>query len=301
MFFWGYDEDGKKKYYNTNSNKITMTPVYDEAPLSETIVLPTAEKQLKNYGYTDAEVLEIQKRLKDANSINSTVSETSTNPNGSLVSNSAQSLKNTALYQKASLQIEKNKLDAMNSSNEIKKKQLDLMDYNLTMQGQIYSQLFELNEALKALTIATKEQKFVGGDTSVHIDTSKLTEANTKIAQGVENQIATNAKLVENLTKKNEHLDYLKNGSDSLKNSKGDVIKPREVSALNDAEQHIDIKSLNTFDSQHFIDSIQASENTNEEDILKIEELLKKFTLFDKTKFETELNQNLFVKGGLNG
>lgn len=301
MFFWGYDEDGKKKYYNTNSNKITMTPVYDEAPLSETIVFPTAEKQLKNYGYTDAEVLEIQKRLKDANSINSTVSETSTNPNGSLVSNSAQSLKNTALYQKASLQIEKNKLDAMNSSNEIKKKQLDLMDYNLTMQGQIYSQLFELNEALKALTTATKEQKFVGGDTSVHIDTSKLTEANTKIAQGVENQIATNAKLVENLTKKNEHLDYLKNGSDSLKNSKGDVIKPREVSALNDAEQHIDIKSLNTFDSQHFIDSIQASENTNEEDILKIEELLKKFTLFDKTKFETELNQNLFVKGGLNG
>lgn len=258
----------------------------------------TMESELKNYGYTDAEVLEIQKRLNDANSINSTVSGTSSSPNGSLVSNSAQSLSNTALYQQASLQIERNKVDAMNASNEIQRQKLDVMDANLIVQSQIL-------EALKSLTTATKEQKLTTGDIkvnpSIHVDTTKLTEANAKIAEGVENQIETNAKLVENLTKKNEHLDYLKNGSDSLKNSKGDVIKPREVSALNDAEQHIDIKSLNTFDSQHFIDSIQASENTNEEDILTIEELLKKFTLFDKTKFETELNQNLFVKGGLNG
>jgi hypothetical protein len=195
-------------------------------------------------------------------------------------------------------------LSAKNSEVINQNKIIAVLSENLLALNKSVATLATLPKVTAEVNLSTKRVISTStsqGDSSAKKTAESLESLVVTLTEGVNDQKTTNEKIIENLTKKNEHLDYLKNGSDSLKNSKGDVIKPREVSALNDAEQHIDIKSLNTFDSQHFIDSLQASENTNEEDILKIEELLKKFTLFDKTKFETELNQNLFVKGGLNG
>lgn len=217
---------------------------------------PTFEQNLKNYGYTDAEVIEIKKRLADADAINSTVDsvtstdshgQTSTNAKGSLVSNSAQSLQNTALYQKSRLEIEKAKLDAINYQNQINQKQLDSMDASLVMQSLLLGQIQDLTNATKAQKL---NPTFQAGQTNVTLDTSALSTATQALANGVADQTATNAKIVENLTKHNEHLDYLKNGDSSLKDSSGSVVKPREVEAKNNAENHIYKHAENTHDHQ---------------------------------------------------
>lgn len=126
------------------------------------------------------------------------------------------------------------------------------------------------------------------------IDTSALTEANQKIAEGVEDQKATNAKLVEKLDKQIEHYDFLKDGKDTLKDSKGNVIKPREVKAKNDAEHHIDKEAFNKFDSSVLIDSLDEIDKDFDSDVETIKNLFSSILVLDKEKFEDELNQNLF-------
>lgn len=79
-----------------------------------------------------------------------------------------------------------------------------------------------------------------------NIDTKALVEANQVIASGVEDQKATNAKIVEKIDKQMEHYDFLKDGTIELKDSNGDIIKPREVQAKKDAEKFIDQKDINT-------------------------------------------------------
>jgi len=83
-----------------------------------------------------------------------------------------------------------------------------------------------------------------------NIDISALTTANKTIAEGVQNQIQTNAKIVENLDKKNEHYDFQKEGTPELKDSGGNQISPREVEAKKNAEQLIEQEDTNktTFD-----------------------------------------------------
>lgn len=65
------------------------------------------------------------------------------------------------------------------------------------------------------------------------------------LTDGINDQKTTNEKIVENLTKKNEQLDFLKNGSDALKDSNNEVIKPREIQAKKYAEDFIDKESMN--------------------------------------------------------
>lgn len=113
-------------------------------------------------------------------------------------------------------------------------------EYSLIMQSQII-------EAIQNLKLTTGT---INVNPSVHVDTAPLAKANETIASGVEDQKATNAKIVENLAKKNEQLDFLKNGSDSLKDSNGNAIKPQEVQAKINAEQLIEQADTNktTFD-----------------------------------------------------
>lgn len=126
---------------------------------------------------------------------------------------------------------------------------------NILMQGQILL-------AIQALTTATQNQKLEAsfGNVSVNMNTEalnsntqktaeaieKIATANEKIALGQESQISTNVKIVENIEKKNEYLDFQKDGKSDLKDSNGTVIKPREIQAKKDAEQLIEQESTNT-------------------------------------------------------
>lgn len=126
------------------------------------------------------------------------------------------------------------------------------------------------------------------------IDTSALTTATATLATGVENQIATNAKIVEKLDKEIEHYDFLAKGVDTLKDSKGNIIKPREVEAKNNAEHHIDKESFNKFDSSVLIDSLDEIDKDFDSDVETIKNLFSSILVLDKDKFKSELNQNIF-------
>lgn len=287
--------NGQKYYYDdvVDDNKDIVIYMPEEGSgvlASETLVINSLEDEMAYYGMTPEEIQNVMNKINGVSSLESnpkpaTITDpitgnTTTSPNGSLLSNSAQSLKNTTEFQKATIEIEKQKIQAMNTQNEIQKKQLDLMDYNLIMQSEIYSQLFSLNENLKAQTTAISNQTL---KTTVNVDTTKLSEANVKIAESLEVQ--------------KEHYIFLKNGDTSLKDSSGEVIKPREVEAKNNAEQHIDKKAFNTFDNQHLIDALDASETNEDEETKDLLGLLKNLlTGLDNNKFNTDQNQNLFKK-----
>ena len=262
-FTYGYDENGNKIYFDSTSHKITMQQVIGDEPISEKLLPRTLQEDLAIIGFDQTEITNIMNKINKVGESSSaptpvstkdpTTGTTTTNVNGSLVSNSAQSLKNNTEYQKAKISIEQSKLSLMSAQNEIQKKQLDMMDYNLLMQGQVYEQIFELNKNIKAQTTAIENQKLtadVNVSPSVTIDTTALATATQTLASGVEDQKATNAKLVEKLDKQIEHFDFMKDGTTELKDSNGNQIKPREVEAKANAEKHIEQKDTNetTFD-----------------------------------------------------
>lgn len=261
------DKYGNIHYYNTALNRtvIDLGSADDitESPSSR-LTINSLEDEMAYYGMTDAEIENVMNKINAVNDAETVVEPASypdasglhmiSYPNGTLLSNTALSLKNTTEFQKATLELEKQKLQSMNTSNEIQKKQLDIMDFNLIMQSQMLDAVYSLTEQMKALTTATTNQKLTAGSVtvnpSVHVDTTAIAKATQTIASGVENQTATNAKIVESLVKKNEHYDFLKNGSSTLKDSSGNAIIPREVEAKKNAEQHIEQQDTNktTFD-----------------------------------------------------
>jgi hypothetical protein len=161
--------------------------------------------------------------------------------------------------------------------------------------------------AIKLQTEAIKTQTItLNGDMSanVNIDVTPLAVANNKIAEGVTNQIETNAKIVENIVKQNENLDFIKNGLPTLKDSKGNVIKPREAKALKSAEDSILSKDKNTFDSEKAI--IQPLEKMllDEKNLdsqtssgfgdFELKSVLSEILKVDKTKFDFEYRTKLY-------
>lgn len=373
-----------KRYVFNDINKVGDKIVFSSG-FDDDSVLPSDSQEiakqpdtiydiLARAGYSPERITEIVKEKYDnfekLDSIAKSVTyqdyltkENKTSTDGSLVSNSAQALKNNTTYQNLKIEIEKNRNILLSEHNELLKKGLQMQDNNLLMQSQIYSQMLEHTDAIKALTTVTKNQnlsptyqagqinvtvpdfdipapvvniaspdvnvnptvqiasptvnidtkaiadatnvsnqaltesltaqttaitnqtdiiktaedaklvemrnhieavkaqKFDAsfGDVSVTMNTDalnantqktadaivKIANANEKIALGQENQIQTNTKIVENIEKKNEHLDYLKNGHEQLKDSEGNKIIPREIQAKKDAEVHIDKESLN--------------------------------------------------------
>ncbi|MFY9090289.1 hypothetical protein [Arcobacter aquimarinus] len=149
------------------------------------------------------------------------------------------------------------------------------------LQSEQYIVSSEIRDQLKEIVKSIKEQKLELNANSIsmgnlNIDTESIVNA---INSRNENQVATNAKIVENLTKQNsyydfynngglslvsenltthtetlnkesEKLDFEKDGLSTLKDSSGNVIKPREVQALKNAESYIEQKETNstTFD-----------------------------------------------------
>lgn len=378
MFFVGTDENGNRVFYNTTSSKVSFSEATEQQvqdalnTSSNNIKYNSLDAELRSYGFTDEQINSIQVKINSVDNGKSTAEPFTytdangaqkVNSNGSLVSNSAQSLKNTTDFQKAMLEIEKAKLVSMNASNATQRSILDMHENNLIMQSYVYTELVNNTKALHDLKVATenlklsptyqagqinvtvpdfdipapvvnvtapdvnvnptvqvasptvnidttaianatnasnqaltdsltaqttaitnqtnviktsedaklvemknhieavKAQKFDAsfGDVSVTMNTEalnantqktadaieKIANANEKIALGQENQIQTNTKIVENIEKKNEHLDYLKNGHDTLKDSEGNKIIPRDIQAKKDAEVHIDKESLN--------------------------------------------------------
>lgn len=157
--------------------------------------------------------------------------------------------------------------------------------------------LLALNKSMATLATLPKVTAEVNTSPKRVITTGSSTsnEALGTLAEGVADQIATNAKIVENLTKKNDHLDFLKDGTTELKDSNGNQIKPREVEAKNNAEHHIDKEALNTFDSQNLIDALESANVNDDTEITELANLLKGLlTGLDKTKFNTDQNQTLF-------
>lgn len=231
--------NGNKYYYNSEGSggvTISVPEDGDGDGVSSNLVINSLEDEMAYYGMTPEEIQNVMNKINGVSSLESnpkpatitdpTTGNTITNPNGSLLSNSAQSLKNTTEFQKATIEIEKQKLQAMNTQNEIQKKQLDMMDYNLIMQGQIFSQLADLNANLIKQTTAISNQTL---KTTVNVDTTELSKANAKIA---------------------EYYDFQKNGSSTLKDSNGNQIIPQEVQAKINAEKLIEQADTNktTFD-----------------------------------------------------
>lgn len=268
MNFYGYNAGGTKIYYNTKNPTVSFSvvPDADNSLTSSSLEAKTLRQELTDLGFSETEILGILKKIDNVNSLDSVASPVShvdpitgtpsTNSKGSLVSNSAQSLKNNTEFQKATLEIEKAKLSSMNAANEIQKKHLDLLDYNLIVQSEMIGQLSSLNTNITKQIEAIKASAKASA-VSVNIDTSKLAIANEKIAEGVENQISTNAKIVEKLDKQIEHYDFSKDGKETLKDSNGNVIKPREVQARKDAEQFIDQEDTNTTTMDDYLDFVQ--------------------------------------------
>lgn len=157
---------------------------------SSTLSNITLEDEMAYYGMTPEEIQAVMVKINAVSSLDSNPKTVTTidpatgnqveSSNGSLVRNSAQSLKNTTEFQKATIELEKKKLQAMNFANEIQKKQLDMMDFNLIMQSQMLGAINDLIEQTKKLTSATANQKlsptFQAGSTTVNFDTKSITD-----------------------------------------------------------------------------------------------------------------------------
>ncbi len=252
--------DGKRYVFTdpsmVNGKIVFQTGLDDETTLPADAVEIAKQPDtlfdvLSRAGYSPERITEIVKEKYDnferLDSIAKSVTyqdyltkENKTSTDGSLVSNSAQALKNNTTYQNLKIEIEKNRNVLMSEHNELLKKSLQISDYNLVMQSQILG-------ALNDLTTATKNQNLTTGtinvNPSVHVDTTAIAESTKTIAD------ATVA-LSESATVQKEHYDFLKNGSDSLKDTNGNKIVPQEVQAKINAEKLIEQEDLNktTFD-----------------------------------------------------
>lgn len=187
MFFHGYDNEGNKIYYDTTSNKITQRPIYDDIDLESNLASSAIQYNLLDdvlgvYGLTLEEIKYLKATMTSVNSMPNSVSVDGTGQ-ASLLSTMAQSLKNNTDYQKAHIEIEKTKLTTMTASNDIQKKQIDMMDYNLLMSSQILSSMQDLKTAIENLNLTTGEIKV---NSSVHVDTTKIEESTKVISESIE-------------------------------------------------------------------------------------------------------------------
>lgn len=249
------EEEADKLRYSTDSNGNVS---YSGSVGITAFKKPeTVEDELAFYGFSTSEIENIVNKfnaVSDSSSIvdpvtttNPATGETSTNVNGSLVSNSAKAFKANSDYQKARLETEKLKITAINESNRIAQAQLiATLDSNRTkeatliMLGEQYLQIDRLIDAIKNQNLNFGDIKV---NPSIHVDTTAIAESTKTIAD------ATVA-LSESATVQKEHYDFLKNGSETLKDSSGQVIKPREIEAKKNAEQYIEQQDTNntTFD-----------------------------------------------------
>lgn len=141
-------------------------------------------------------------------------------------------------------------------------------------------------------------------DNKINVDTSTIgsaietiADANKTISEGVSSQIETNTKIVDNLEKKNEHLDFLKGVNSTLKDSQGNKVVPREIRALKDSEFHHDMKTMNTADISTFVDGLGVGlSEFDEDDESSLKSLLDALKSFSLTSIDSSDNRLLFKK-----
>ncbi|MGE4444922.1 MAG: hypothetical protein AB7E37_08145 [Candidatus Altimarinota bacterium] len=172
------------------------------------------------------------------------------------------------------------------------------------VQGQLVNAVKDLKDMLKDKTSTVNAS---GG--TFNLDTTPIVNA---LKERTENQKETNAKIVENIDKKNEHLDFQKDGISTLKDSSGNVIKPREVQAKNNAEHNIYKTAENTYNWKdsteetlnHLDDSLNGSgagEGGIGLDEASLFKLLDKFLLHNKDVYATENTSKVFKKENTQG
>lgn len=180
--------------------------------------------------------------------------------------------------------------------------------YNMIVSSQILEQIIQLNDKLdsfntnlEALTTATENQQLQLSTESISmgnmtVNTEGIVNA---ISQGVTNQIETNAKIVENLTKQNlyidtksEHLEFVKNGNAELKDSRGNTIKPREIEALKNAELHFAEKEENNTDYLKSVSDLIGNQIDENSEYNLLQEVYNSFLNVDVTKIDEA------IKGG---
>ncbi|MGE4444937.1 MAG: hypothetical protein AB7E37_08220 [Candidatus Altimarinota bacterium] len=181
------------------------------------------------------------------------------------------------------------------------------------VQGQLVTAVNELKDMLKDKTSTVNAS---GG--TFNLDTTPIVnalkertenqkETNAKIVEGIENQVETNAKKVENIDKKNEYLDFQKDGVSTLKDSSGNVIKPREVTAIKNAEFAISETAENKMDYGATVGKMfdglgievkpkYEGEAGKDDSLSLIEELFNQFLEFDNNKID--FPENVEVNNG---
>lgn len=139
-------------------------------------------------------------------------------------------------------------LSAKNSEVINQNKTLAVLSENLLALNKSIATLATLPKVTAEVNLSTKRVISTStsqGDSSATKSAKSLEELVGVLTDGINDQKTTNEKIVENLTKKNEQLDFLKNGSESLKDSEGKAIIPQEIQAKKHAEDFIDKESMN--------------------------------------------------------
>ena len=150
-------------------------------------------------------------------------------------------------------------------------------------------------KAIDKQTKAIQEQKLTSSHTTINrIDTEPLVSATAELAKGVSSQIATNKKIVENIEKKNESLDFYKNGLSTLRDTNNNIISPREAEAKVNAEKYIEQKEMNETTIGEFMEFSGEIFNSLSEDAISEGGISLNFNPFEamlniyKTDIENE-------------
>lgn len=153
-------------------------------------------------------------------------------------------------------------------------------EYSQILQSEVIGSLTDIQTKIESLKLSPSITNNVHNE----IDTTSLNKSTEEIAKA-------NTTLAETATLQKEEILFNKDGISTLKDSNGKVIKPREVNALNKAEQHIYNHSQNTFNWQKdFIEKLNEVENEEKinltpgdgEDIDLLKMLKKVFSISDQ-------------------
>lgn len=152
-----------------------------------------------------------------------------------------------------------------------------------------------LISAIQKQTQALEKLKLTSSHTTINkIDTEPLVSATAELAKGVSSQIATNKKIVENIEKKNESLDFYKNGLSTLRDTNNNIISPREAEAKVNAEKYIEQKEMNETTIGEFMEFSGEIFNSLSEDAINEGGISLNFNPFEamlniyKTDIENE-------------
>jgi hypothetical protein len=166
----------------------------------------------------------------------------------------ARSREESSKLQARSMNIQNTANQIKLESNQIKKESNDIRT--------------SIKESTDNLVTATEEQQMTAdfSASTISMNMGDFTTFNSKLTTATE-------KISESIEVQKEHFEFIKNGSPDLKDSKGNIIKPREIKALKDAENYLSQKIDNDTDyaslMADFLESDSVESNLSESNILE--------------------------------